>query len=347
MKGVRCRILFAIFACIAAGTAGEWAFSHSDLEWDPRAPGTVQDARPLPPYRPPVFASGRPALAFLAVGDTGWSGPILDSVASRMERTASELPVSFVCLLGDNFYRSGIQSDADERWQTGFEQVFNGPHLAIPFRPALGNHDHKGNVQAQVEYSAKSTRWNMPGQYYSFLEPAGGNSQAQFFVLDTEALRRGDEASAEQLVWFENKLANSSARWKIVIGHHPVTSNGTHGPIPAIRDALVTMFEAHGVALYLSGHDHDLELLETGRGYLQVVSGAGSSTRSMRWGDDTLFASADPGFVWVGIEEDDLWLVFVDAARGPLYSRRFVLPKILRESGRMLVPTPDSRTNRN
>ena len=51
----------------------------------------------------------------------------------------------------------------------------------------------------------------------------------------------------------------------------------------------------------------------------------------MRWGDDTLFASAAPGFVWIGIEEDELWIVFVDAVRGPLFSRRFELPDLLRE----------------
>jgi acid phosphatase len=187
-------------------------------------------------------------------------------------------------------------------------------------------------VQAQVEYSLRSTRWSMPGQYYSFVEPAGGGDQAQFFVLDTEAIRRGEKDAEEQLSWFEDKLAGSRARWKIVIGHHPVTSNGQHGPIHSVRDALVTLFEKYGVALYLSGHDHDLELLETGRGFLQVVSGAGSGTRSMRWGNDTQFASAAPGFVWVGIEKDDLWIVFVDAARGPLYSRHFELAGILRES---------------
>jgi hypothetical protein len=43
----------------------------------------------------------------------------------------------------------------------------------------------------------------------------------------------------------------------------------------------------------------------------------------MRWGEDTLFASAAPGFVWVGIEQNELTLVFVDAARGPLFTRRF------------------------
>jgi acid phosphatase len=305
------------------GPAGTWWALRDDDADNTSGPSTVANAQLLPEYRAPIFAPGHPTLGFLAVGDTGWTGPILDSVAAAMERTASELPVGLVCMLGDNFYRNGAASDLDQVFQTGFEDVFTGAHLAVPFRPALGNHDVIVNPQAQVEYSERSTRWQMPGRCYSFTESAGDDSQAQFFVLDTEVLRRRDRGSTEQLAWLEDKLSRSIARWKIVIGHHPVRSNGDHGSIEHVSHALEPMFEAHGVALYFSGHDHDLELLETGRGFLQVVSGAGSSTRSMRWGEDTLFASAAPGFVWVGIEQNELTLVFVDAARGPLFTRRF------------------------
>lgn len=294
-----------------------------------RGPSTVVDARPLPPYRAPVFPSGAPTLSFLALGDTGWAGETLTRVAAAMERAASTSPVSFVCLLGDNFYQEGVTSRLDRRWEENFERAFVGPHLAVPFHAALGNHDHNGNVQAQVEYSAMSTRWRMPGQYYSFVEPAGAGYEAEFFVLDTEAIRREDKSRPEQLRWFEDGLERSQARWKIVIGHHPVRSNGAHGGIGRVQDALEELFARHGVALYMSGHDHDLELLETGKGFLQVISGAGSSTRSMRWGPDTLFASAAPGFAWLGIERDELWLVFVDAERGPLFSRRFALHELV------------------
>src|SRR5262249_36323047 len=155
--------------------------------------------------------------------------------------------------------------------------------LAVPFRAALGNHDHNGNVEAQVEYSARSSRWHMPAQYYSFVELAGADTTAEFFVLDTEALRREERESVEQLEWFDAKLASSDAPWKIVIGHHPVRSNGVHGSIDRVRRAVEPLLVRHRVALYLSGHDHDLELVDSGKGFLQLVSGAGSSTRSMRW----------------------------------------------------------------
>jgi acid phosphatase len=288
-------------------------------------PRTVTGAPPLPPYRAPEFS---PALSFLALGDTGWPGAIVESVAAAMDRTAAELPFSFVSLLGDNFYHDGVESTLDPRWATGFEQVFSGPNLAVPFYAALGNHDHSGNPEAQVEYTAGKTRWRMPGQYYSFVLPAGGGHEAEFIVLDTEAIRREDKSTPEQLRWFEDKLAHSCASWKIVIGHHPLRSNGVHGSIARVRAALEDLLDEHAVALYLSGHDHDLELLDSGRGFLQVVSGAGSSPRDMRWGRDTLFASAAPGFVWTGIQGRELAFVFVDAERGPLFSRTFTLRQL-------------------
>src|SRR5262245_36162197 len=310
------------------------ALRDVDEEDGPGGPSTVAGARPLPLYRPPELHDGRTSLSFLALGDVGWPGPARDGVVAAMNRAAAALPFSFVCLLGDNFYENGrdgdgVRSSDDPRWQTGFEQVFAGARLEVPFYSALGNHDHNGNPEAQVEYTERGTRWHMPESYYSFVVPAGAGCEAQFFVLDTEAIRRKERESTEQLRWLEDKLARSQAGWKIVIGHHPVRSNGEHGRITRVADALEPLFERHGVALYLSGHDHDLEALETGRGFLQVVSGAGSSTRDMRWRDDTRFASAAPGFAWVGIEGEVLQLVFVDAERGPLRCLRYELSELV------------------
>jgi tartrate-resistant acid phosphatase type 5 len=337
------RITRRAFTGLALGAAGAGAWLlrrevHRDHDADdddgPRGPSTVADARALPPYRAPEFLSGAASLSFLALGDMGWPGPARDAVVARMEHTASALPYSCVCLLGDNFYRSGTDGDGvrsidDPRWQTGFEQVFSGSNLAVPFHALLGNHDHNGNAEAQVEYGARGTRWHMPGRYYSFALPAGTDCRAQFFVLDTEGIRREEREGVEQLRWLEQRLASSDARWKIALGHHPVRSNGVHGSIERVRGALEPLFERHGVALYLSGHDHDLELIETERGFLQVVSGAGSSTRDMRWGPDTRFASAAPGFVWVGIDRDELRLVFVDAGSGPVRCVGYELGKLV------------------
>lgn len=43
--------------------------------------------------------------------------------------------------------------------QNTFESVYTAKSLKVPWYVLAGNHDHAGNVKAQIEYSKKSDRW--------------------------------------------------------------------------------------------------------------------------------------------------------------------------------------------
>ena len=77
-----------------------------------------------------------------------------------------QINAKFSLAVGDNFYDSGIRTDVhDQRFQSTFEKVFVQPHLQGPdfkFHVIAGNHDHGGNVTAQIEYTKMSNRWNYP-----------------------------------------------------------------------------------------------------------------------------------------------------------------------------------------
>lgn len=270
----------------------------------------------------PVMSPGQSALNFFALGDTGWQSPEKVAVAAAMAETARRAHPDLILLLGDNFYRSGVASVGDGQWKTHFEDAFAAPELQVPFRPILGNHDHNGDIDAQVAYSAHSARWKMDGLYYSFSQPVGPECSVEFFLLDTTPLRLEDDSSEAQIRWLESALAASRAKWKIVAGHHPIVSGGKTGGSSNVRDAIEPSFVKHGVDLYLSGHDHDLQLLKTDKSYLQLVSGAGSSNRPVEYTDDTLFAESEPGFARILVTAADLWIQFVTAEDGPRFVHR-------------------------
>jgi acid phosphatase len=251
-------------------------------------------------------------LSIYVVGDTGKNSQTRNSVIKAMASRAGDAMLDCVLMLGDNFYEYGVQSADDPRFQTDFEDLFKRDAFACPFYVCLGNHDYDGNTAAQVEYTNISDRWKMPSKYFRVTKFAGQEA-IEIFVLDTISIDKRDENAAQQLEWFERELAASQARWKIVVGHHPAISGGRHEISETISTVLPTLFEKYGVDLYLSGHDHDLQLNDSHRGWLQIVSGAGSKLRSTRWMEETIYAKATPGFCWLYVRDGELCITFYSA----------------------------------
>lgn len=57
---------------------------------------------------------------------------------------------------------------------------------------------------------------------------------------------------AAQLAELETSLAKSDADWKIVVGHHPVISNGKHGGTEELQQHLQPLLEEYGVQVRCS-----------------------------------------------------------------------------------------------
>jgi len=255
------------------------------------------------------------ALSFLVLGDWGRGGTNLQrEVAAQMAKAAAAYGAKFVITTGDNFYQSGVSSVDAPAWRKSFEDVYVQPELQVPWYPTVGNHDHRGNPQVQVDYSRKSKRWRMPALYYSFTRELPGGGVAEFFLLDTESLvNRSRNEANPQWRWLEDGLARSKADWRVVVGHHPVYSEGSmHGNTPDLVRKLKPLLDRYRVQLYLNGHDHDLQhIVVDGVNY--VTSGAGSKTRTTRSGPHSRFSlGGTSGFVWLGMTRDSLTARFID-----------------------------------
>lgn len=273
--------------------------------------------------------AGSSDLSFLAVGDWGHKNATQRQVADAMAKIAERDNIRFVISTGDNFYGEGVASTSDPLWKDVFEDVYTAPALMCPWYPTLGNHDHKGNAMAQVAYSQVSSRWSMPGPFYWRSERLSDGSAAHFFFLDTTPIVTensgiigwffpgdGDDA---QLQWLEQALAASNARWKIVVGHHPVFARGDHGSTPELVRLIQPLLERYSVTAYLNGHNHNLQHIVV-NGIHYLTSGAGSKPRPTGKITGTLFSSSDPGFLRASLSPANMDIAFISANGQSLYT---------------------------
>lgn len=287
-------------------------------------------------------ALARPAYAdeemlnFVLIGDWGRHGHHHQRrVAAQMGRTAAMFDSRFTVSVGDNFYENGVASVTDTQWRSSFEDVYTASSLQTPWKVILGNHDYRGNVQAQLDYTKQSPRWQMPARYYMEVVKLPEGATATFYYLDTSPLIKkyygskvqvdGQDAQA-QLDWLDAKLAASTADWNIVIGHHPIYTahEGEDGFEPPDQPDLIArlnpILEKHNVPIYICGHDHLLQAVKLGN-ISYICTGAGSETYrpgpAIRGG----FVSGAHGFMIAQLSGKRFAYSFVDEQGNALYSQ--------------------------
>jgi tartrate-resistant acid phosphatase type 5 len=293
-------------------------------------------AREIPAFEVPAERDGVIYQRFLAIGDWGTGGRGQRRVAQAMAARAEATPIDFVITTGDNFYPRGVSSADDPQWRQKFEDVYAAASLQVPFFPSLGNHDHMGDPDAQVAYSERNPLWRMPGRYYSHTVELDDGQQALFVVLDTDDLnmRIRSPSFEAQMEWLEETLAGSSARWRIVYGHHPLYSYSIRGHNRWLVHLLEPLFVRYGVDVYLAGHDHNLQLLRPVEGVHYVVTGAASGSDRpypVAWPEESLYASSGGGYVLARLSRDELLLEFVRAAGETEFAHTLTKPaRVLR-----------------
>lgn len=218
------------------------------------------DGGPLPEV------SLAPRAGVLRIAVTGDTGSGADEVAAGIARVHREQALDAIILTGDNFYPCGVETADDPRWRLARPLT----RVGIPIFPVLGNHDYCGKADPDAQVGAPVANWRFPAREY--VVRAG---VADFAFVDTDPYVKRKKPSLP----LREAFASSQARWRVVVGHHPVISSGWHGYFP--RDevqrmrAMVPDLRAVNAHLFIAGHDHHVEYI---RGRMRhLISGAGSS----------------------------------------------------------------------
>ena len=272
------------------------------------------------------------SFSFIVLGDFGRVGDYYQKdVAREMGHATIALDAEFILSVGDNFYPNGVQSTQDYHWISSFESIYKDPGLYTDWYVALGNHDYRGNVQAQIDYSNISRRWNMPDRYYSKIFELDNGDKLLMVVMDTNPYIDGYYGNSEkypdiekqdtlaQTQWIKEQLdiKDPSVRWKIVVGHHPMYSGGKRKNSEdtlLFEKKFADLFDQYKVDAYICGHEHDLQIIKPkGRYTTQFLSGAASEVRDTGEREGTIFAADIPGFMTFSIKGNQLLVQSVKA----------------------------------
>jgi hypothetical protein len=254
----------------------------------------LEDKRPAAEFEPPA-ATKHPNGGWVAA-----SG-MLPVASAMTQHCRGGARCDFAVMLGDNVYPNGATRGADGHDDaTRFERLFREPFGAWQawgpeFRVyvTLGNHDWKTSREAamdEVAWLERTPPFYMDGIAYQ-VKPPAARGEAELFVIDTTVLLAGHDVFEDSLAddgservptelevpdpwtrpadarerdmaaWLERSLAGSTARWKIVVAHHPLWSSaGSKYEQARVLRRLILPALCRYADLYLAGHDHTLEL---------------------------------------------------------------------------------------
>lgn len=208
-----------------------------------------------------------------------FSNPSQRAIAIAMGQIASFIDAQFVIGLGDNFYHYGISTfdhagkdtlPAEEgtcfstRFHDTWESIYTAESLQVPWYLLAGNHDHRGNVSAQIAYSELNDLWNFPSLYYTKTFYSNDKSvsldiifmdSTSFTGINSGNVYPASTVDPVQLEFIRNALSSSTADHILLTSHYPVYSVCNHGNTLTLVNEIAPLLEKYN-AHFFSGHDH-------------------------------------------------------------------------------------------
>lgn len=206
--------------------------------------------------------SKRNEITILVMGDTGTGQSEQFILGEWMAKICKEQKCDLGLHMGDFIYANGLGNtkiketniDPKEIDSDDLNKIFHRffhPYLglSIPIWVVPGNHDWRGNIQANIAYTnhpintSHFPRFVMPYNYFNIL---GLPSWLSIFGYDSTVIRHEGNFEIDQKLGndqrsnyenisglgtpqFNNFCKNNQHPWKILFGHHGIVSSSDHG----------------------------------------------------------------------------------------------------------------------
>ncbi len=255
----------------------------------------IDDKRPMDEFEP------RPSAMSPVTGRVTTASGLNQISKAMTDFCRDTATCDFGMMLGDNIYPSGATlgtdgHDDDQRFYdilgAPFGNIVESPDSYLTY-VVLGNHDYETSREggfAEIAYLEQADGFYMDGPFYS-VKPPGGMGDVELFVIDTSMMLAATtvyedelnddgsekptgviepfdyfvgpltEAERNMHLWLEDALRRSTAKWKFVVGHHPIwsSSGSKFEQARALRKLILPSMCRYADA-YFVGHEHTLEV---------------------------------------------------------------------------------------
>ena len=207
---------------------------------------------------------------FAVIGDYGEAGADLQVIADLIE----VFDAYYIVTLGDNNYPDGEAATIDQNIGQYFHEyignysgVYGLGAAGNDFYPSIGNRDYTvANVlDPYLDY------FTLPGneRYYDFRRGA-----VHFYLINSDDMEPdgGIDVNGIQAQWLEDRLASTTAPYKVVVLHHRPFVSASTGSRPLRQ----WPFAEWGADVVLTGHAHVYERVDV-EGVPYFVNGIGGA----------------------------------------------------------------------
>ena len=132
----------------------------------------------------------------------------------------------------------------------------------------------------------------------------------------------GIDRQAFQIQWLEKSLSASKAKWKLVVGHHPLYAFTQKSDTERqdMRDAIESILEKYNVDMYLCGHIHNFQHIKPAGSKVEyLVNSSGSLARKVESIDGTQYCSDKEGFTMFSVNDNELSFYLMDSEGNSIY----------------------------